>query len=84
MKLTKEDKLTIEKILGWKPNRHMMLLILNEVKAGCTLIEAANKHALPEIVILDDDQDAPPPDFPGQKRVIITGRHHKSHKNNES
>jgi len=82
--LTDKQKKEIEMRLGWVPNKAMLLTLLKEVESGLSIADACNKYALPEIVILDDDQDAPPPDFPGQKRVIITGRHHKSHKNNES
>ena len=80
MKLTKEQKITIEKVLGFRPNRHLMLMILEEMQTGKDIYQACSKFCMPEMILLDDEEPEPPPEYPGQKRVIITGPHWKGGK----
>jgi hypothetical protein len=80
-KLTSKQKLEVEKLFGWKPNKEICLLILDRMKEGDTIYEAAGRFAMPTIHILDDDQPVSPPRYKGERRIIVTGPNWKGGKN---
>lgn len=67
-----KDKIT--EILGWEPNKPMLLLILDEMKQGKDVYEACSRFTLPSMHILDDNEPDPQPRYPGEKMVIIRGK----------
>jgi len=77
MKLTNEQKVTVEKILGWKPNKAMCLMIIEEMQAGKTIEEACYERTMPSIITLEDDQLPPEPEHPLQKRILVYGPNYK-------
>lgn len=64
-----KDKIT--EILGWEPNKEMLLLILDEMKQGKDVYEACSKYTLPSIHVLTNDEPDPKRRYPGEKMVII-------------
>jgi len=73
MKLSKNEIKTVERILGWKPNKTMCLSILEEIKKGKSIEQACYERSMPDIIILEDDELPPPPDHPLQKRILTHG-----------
>ena len=78
MGLTAKDKKEIEKRLGFAPNKAFLIELLKRVEEGETIEQACSFYEMPDIIVLNDNEDPPPPRWPGQKRVIISGPNHKN------
>lgn len=73
-KISKTEQLSIEKILGFRPNAAMLSLILKDAQEkGCTVTEAAAQRALPDIKFCEPGEPDPQPQFKGHRIVVIRG-----------
>ncbi len=65
--MTRKELKTVESILGYRPNEAMQVLLLEQVKAGKSMLEAISYYTMPDFGIVGDDGRF---EFHGQRITI--------------